>query len=179
MSKRYIRSDFSCEESRFFKTGIVLCGEGNCISCLFKIVGRFTSLKEMGTKEKICDYHPEKDKKFKYENMGMTEIARYLASDEANHHISRKYIRNLSRKWKLTPVVLSLESDRIIYKLFSYIDGDVDLKMACKNYLSGIENDWASLMPIQFDFLSVRHTDQHKFYKCAGKIIEQLSKINM
>lgn len=179
MSRKYLRSDMSKQELKFFTCGGGVCGEENAITGLLKIVGKFTELKELNRGEEIADYLPEKDQKFMYENRGITELSAVLRSKYGDRKYARKGIKNLSRKWALTPVVMSYSSERIIIELLTYTEYDKDLCLAAKNYLSRVGKEWSELIPIQYDFLCVRHMDQHKNYLVAGKIINELANIQL
>ena len=129
------------------------------------------------TKE-ISNYKPDSDIKFKYENRGITEISSILKAKYGDREISRRDFKNLSRKWHLSRVLISFNCNCIIKEIATYINCDVTLKSACDAYLSGIGYNWDRIMPIQFDFLSTRFADQHKDYKKAGEIINDLSGIS-
>ena len=179
MARRYLRSDMSEQEARFFTCGCGLFGEENHLTGLFKLVGKFNELNELGRKEEIVDYFPERDRRFKFENRGYTDMGKILKRKYANWHFSRKCLKNLSRKWCFTPVVISFNSDCIISELITYIRQDADLKMACEKYMARFGSGWQELMPIQFDFISTRHTDEHKNYRIAGRIINELASIRL
>lgn len=53
MSRRYLRSNGSKHESKFFTCGKGLYGEENFITDLFKMVGKFNELSEFGKKNKL------------------------------------------------------------------------------------------------------------------------------
>lgn len=177
MARSVLRSDMSDQESMFFTYGSGFCGEENTITGLFKLIGKFNELNEFERKQEITEYIPEKDKRFKYENRGYSDMSKIIKNDPKNKDISRKHLKNISRKWCFTPVVLSFKTDYIVSQLVEYIKHDTDLYLAFGNYLKRSGEDWSELMPVQFDFLSTRHTDQHKHYREAGRIINELSDI--
>ena len=78
MSRRYLRSNGSKHESKFFTCGKGLYGEENFITDLFKMVGNLNELSEFGKKEQIRSYVPSQDRTFKYENRGYTDIGAIL-----------------------------------------------------------------------------------------------------
>ena len=178
MAKKYLRSDMSEQEVHFFTSGQALFGEENAITGIYKIIGKFSELNEINGIKELSDYEPNKDTKFKYENRGITELNSYLKAKYGKQKFSRKDFKILSRKWFLSPVLINIESYCIIKELFAYINDNTELKTACETYLANTGDSWEKLMPIQFDFLSTRFTDQHKNYKIAGKIINNLSTIN-
>lgn len=171
MSRKYLRSDMSEQEARFLTYGEGIFGEGNVITSLLKIVGNYDS-PENKTKNY---YSPEKDKSFKYENHGITLISKNIKEKYGENYISRKEIKTLSRKWYLSPVIVSFRCPIIINELFEYINSNSFLKDVCTKYLANYGYDWENLMPVQFDFLSTRFADQHKNYRIAGSIIDDLS----
>lgn len=179
MSRRYLRSNGSKHESKFFTCGKGLYGEENFITDLFKMVGKFNELSEFGQKEQIRSYVPSQDRTFKYENRGYTDIGAILRYKYAGRHFSRKCLKTLSRKWLFTPVLISFECARIISELITYINHDDDLSAACKKYAKDFENNWAKIMPIQYDFLSTRHTHKYKDFRIAGEIINALSNMGL
>lgn len=178
MSRRYLRSDMSPHEAKFFTCGGGFWGEENHLTGLFKLVGKFDELKELERKKEIVDYFPERDRRFKFENRGYTVMGVFLKQKHENLHLSRKYIKNLSRKWCCTPVIISFEADCIISELIAYIKQDADLNMACNNYIQRFGSECKDLMPIQFDFICTRHTDEHKDYRIAGRLINNLASIH-
>lgn len=178
MAKKYLRSDMSEQEAHFFTSGQGLFGEENAITGLYKIIGKFSELNETNRRKELSEYEPNKDSKFKYENRGITELNSNLKAKYGKQKFSRKDFKNLSRKWCLSPVLINIESYCIIEELFAYINDDAELKSTCEIYLANTGDSWEKLMPIQFDFLSTRFSDQHKNYKTAGKIINDLSTIN-
>lgn len=175
MSKKYLRSDMSEQEARFLTCGNGFFGEENAITGLYKIIGKFKELEELGRVEELTYYKPNKDIRFKYENRGITELSIILKTKYGSKQMSRKKIKTLSRKWCMTPVLISFNCTCIIDELITYINCNTILKSACDTYLSSIECGWKNLMPIQFDFLSTRYMDQHKNYRLAGEIINDLS----
>lgn len=178
MSKRYLRSDLSEQEAHFLTCGNGFFGEENTITGLYKLIGKFNELKELGRKEDLSDYAPDKDIRFKYENLGITKLSTELKIKYGTKKFSRWNFKTLSRKWCLTPVVISFNCKCIITELITYINHDIDLKSACEKYLSSVSCKWEDLMPIQYDFLSTRFTDQHKNYRIAGKMINELSTMS-
>ena len=114
----------------------------------------------------------------KYENLGITKLSAELKSKYSISKFSRWNFKTLSRKWCLTPVLISFNCACIINELAKYINHDTDLKLACDKHLSSADCKWENLMPIQYDFLSTRFTDQHKNYRMARKMINQLSVIS-
>ena len=181
MSKKHLRSDASNDEIEFLFSGAVLIGEGNHLTELFKLVGKFDELKELGRKKEIVDYAPEKDKRFMYENRGYCVIGDILKKTDEGRGLSRKYLRNLSRKWCGTAVVLSFKSHYIISELVAYINQDDDLYRACIKHVKQIEGGWVweRLMPIQYGFISRRHKDKHKNFRVAEAIINELARISL
>lgn len=179
MSRKYLRSDMSDQEAHFFTCGHGLFGEENTITSLFKLVGKYDELKAVGKENEIAEYSPKDDYTFKFENKGYTAISTRLRGKEEykEWHISRKYLKYLSRKWCLTPVIIHFESDCIISELIAYIREENNLQVAADKYLKGTGTGWLQLMPIQFDFLSTRHTYRHKDYEKAGEIINNLAAI--
>lgn len=179
MSRNYLRSDMSEQEARFFTCGRGIWGEENYITGLFKIVGKFNELVELGEKEDIINYIPERDQRFKYENRGYTDVGKALKAKYPEKRFTRRGLKNLSRKWCFTAVSISFDSGLIISELFTYIKADTNLKSACQNYLAQVGINWQELMPIQFDFMSVRHTDQHKNFRIASRIINELAIVSL
>ena len=178
MSKKYLRSDMSEQEARFLTCGNGLWGEENAITGLYKIIGKYSELREFDRKKELSNYKPDSDVKFKYENRGITELSSKLKTKYGDKNFSRRDLKTLSRKWCLSPVLISFDCYSIIKELFTYINCGADLKSACDTYLSGIGCSWEKIMPIQFDFLSTRFVDQHTNYKIAGNIINKLSAID-
>ena len=178
MAKNYLRSDMSKEEAHFITSGNGIFGEENSITELYKIIGKFCELRELGRKKELLNYIPERDLSFKYENRGITELSSELKIKYGEKRISRKNLKSLSRKWCLSPVSISFNCTCIITELVTYINHDADLKTACTIFISRIGGcRWENIMPIQFCFLSTRFTDQHKNYQKAGVIINELSTI--
>ena len=175
MSKKYLRSDMSEQEARFLTCGNVFWGEENALTGIYKIIGRFKELEELGREEELSYYKPNNDFRFKYENRGITELSIILKAKYGGKQMSRKKIKILSRKWGMTPVLISSNCACIIDEIITYINCNTILKSECDKYLSNIESGWENLMPIQFDFLSTRFTDQHQNYRLAGEIINDLS----
>ena len=129
MGKKYFRSDFSQEESHFFTDGHPIIGESNLITSLFRLVGKFSVLASIGRLNELSEYNPDTDCIFRYENAGYTTIKANLKDNGIV--ISRKFFRNISRKWSLSQVVISFQTDRIIAELISYLQSDPDLHRAC------------------------------------------------
>lgn len=179
MSRKYLRSDMSEQEARFFTRGSGVLGEENYITGLFKIVGKFNELAELDRTEDILNYNPQSDLRFKYENRGYTDIGLALKLKYPENHINRRSLKNLSRKWCFTAVCISLDSGLIISELFTYIKSDTNLRSACQNYLTQVGVSWQRIMPIQYDFLCVRHTDLHKNYRTARDIINTLANVSL
>jgi hypothetical protein len=50
--------------------------------------------------EEIINYRPQNDYSFRYENLGYTIIGNEIEKAQ-NHRISRKYLKNISRKWSV------------------------------------------------------------------------------
>lgn len=181
MSKRYLRSDMSEQEARFYTSGNFLWGDENACLGLFKLVGKYSELVSLSRGAEIINYRPEVDRKFKYENMGYTVIASRLRAKYINENraLSRKYLKNLCRKRKFSRMVLSFDSSYILAELINYIRANLDLDLAFQSYLIRNGSTWDKLIPSQFEFLSIRHTYQHKNYKIAGEIINELSAISL
>lgn len=177
MSKRYLRSDMSEQEAHFFTRGNGIVGEENAITGLYKLIGKYTELEALGKQEDLSDYEPDKDVRFKYENIGITELSGTIKNKYGDRNISRRNFKTLSRKWCLSPVSISFNCVCILSGLIAYINSKPNLKLACDRYLSNVNCKWDALMPIQYDFLSTRFTDQHKSYRIAGKMINELSTI--
>lgn len=173
MGKRYLCSDLSEEESYFITQGLPLIGTGNPIADLFKFIGKYEDLKGNNREEEIINYRPQNDFFFKYENLGYTIIGNEIEKTQ-NHRISRKYLKNISRKWSPSRVKLSFDTPIIISVLYSYIMAREILKTACINYFSYDSDNWQNIMPIQFEFLGVRFRDHRKNWKVAQKIIHDI-----
>ena len=178
MAKKYLRSDMSEQEARFYTCGHGLFGEENALIGLYKLIGKFSELKDTDRTKELLDYKPNSDIKFKYENRGITEINSILKAKYGDREFSRRDLKNLSRKRHLSRVLISFNCDCIITEIDTYIKCNATLKSACDAYLSGIGYNWDDIMPIQFDFLSTRFADQHKDYRKAGKIINDISTIS-
>lgn len=156
MGKRHLRSDFSELEIHFISMGTPIFGDGNSIAGLFRLIGKYSELLIFKTTNEISLYNPDEDTHFKYENLGYKIIGQIINENKENKDkISRKYLKNLSRKWKPQQVVLSFKSKEIINEILCYIKKHDDLKKAVLNYLHD-DTEWASIMPIQHDFLSIR-----------------------
>lgn len=151
-----------------------MIGTGNQITDLFKFVGKYKELKECKKEKEINNYNPQTDNRFKRENLGYSIIRDEI--EKKYHHIPRKYLKNISRKWPLSRVVLSFETPEIISQLFTYIREKPDLKMACIKHFSYDNDNWHNIMPIQFEFLGVRLRDHHKNWKKAEMIINKIRK---
>lgn len=170
MGKRYLRSDLSEEEAYFVTQGLVLIGTSNPITALFRFVGKYEELKDDNNEKEIVNYRPQNDIHFKSENAGYTIIKREIEK-KFGHSISRKHIKNISRKWSPSRVLLSFNTPEIISMLFSYIMDRDTLRIACVNHFSYNRNNWHNIMPIQFEFLGVRLRDHHKNWQSAERII--------
>ncbi len=179
MARKHLRSDLSEQEARFFTQGRLFVGDANAITGLIKIIGKYTELKRLNRGQEIGGYNPDADNHYKYENYGYSILGGVLNRKFSEPGFSRKYVKNLSRVWCLTPIIISFNSDRIIKELFTFINDDTKLKEACNNYLLIKGAKWNNLMPIQADFLSTRHADQHKDFRIAGRLINELSKISL
>lgn len=177
MSRKNLRSDKSKEEYRFIRTGKLLFGEDNCVTGLIKIIGKFDELKESGRESLITNYKPDLDRTFKYENRGYTVIGSCLRAKYPDRRIARRHIKNLSRKWYNRRVLVNFDSDCIISEIAAYIKLNQYLDTAASAYTSQFKHNWGEIMPIQYEFLSVRHTDQHKHYRVATRIINELGCI--
>lgn len=105
-------------------------------------------------------------------------MGKVLKAKHPKKRFARRGLKNLSRKWCFTTVCISFDSGLIISELFTYIKADINLKSACQNYLAQVGLNWQQLMPIQFDFMSVRHTDHHKNFRIASRIINELAIIS-
>lgn len=177
MAKKCLQSDLSIQEAHFLTCGNPFFGEENAITGLYKLIGKYEELKESGRGDELIDFNPD-DKKFGYENRGITKLSVALKSKYGNKEISRWQFKALSRKWCPKPVRISFNSACIILELITYINSDDNLKLACQKYLLRYGNEWEELMPIQFDFLRTRFIDQRRNYRIAGKIINELSDID-
>lgn len=179
MKRFFLRSDLSDREARFYTCGNLFVGEGNAVTGLFKIVGLYSELKTSRKEENISLYKPDEDKTFMYENKGYSVIGNILKKKSNERGLSRRFIKSLSRKWALTPVVISFNCKLILSELLTYINNDITLKGVCDRYLKCKCTNWQELMPIQADFLITRHADMHKDYQMAGRIINELAGINL
>lgn len=179
MSRKYLRSDLSIQEAHFFTCGNLVIGDDNAITGLIKIVGKYSELYDLNRKQEIISYNPDEDRHFKYESRGYSIMGDVLKQKHSGRGLSRKYLKHLSRTWGLSPVIISFKCDCIISELITYIKNDPDLKEACEKYILTHGKYWQRLMPIQANFLSTRHTDQHKDYQVAGEIINKLSSLNL
>lgn len=98
MSKRYLRSDLSEQEAHFLTCGNGFFGEENAITGLYKLIGKFNELKELGRKEDLSDYAPDKNIRFKYENLGITKLSTELkikyGTKKFQDGISRRCLEN-------------------------------------------------------------------------------------
>lgn len=177
MSKKYLCSDMSEQEARFFTCGRGVFGEENAITGLYKLIGKFNELKELNKEEELSAYAPDKDFRFKYENLGITILSAQLKAKYGKKKISRKSLKTLSRKWCLIPVLISFNCPDIFQELATYVNSNNHLKKACNTYLSRIGCQCENLMPIQFDFLSTRFFDQHRNFQKAGEMINKLSQV--
>lgn len=121
---RYFRSSLTKEERIYWNQGDYINGDGNDLVKVFRIIGKFKELEEVGQFEDILRYDPIEDSTFKHENMGITEISSYIRSNKLDYYISRRFIKNLARKWKGTRVRLSYKSDLIIRDIIGYISLD-------------------------------------------------------
>lgn len=177
MRKKYLRSDFTAEEFHFIFEGGGIRDSCNYLTRLFMMIGVHEQLCQENRECEILDYNPENDFRFLYENRGYSIIGRKL-----NHglcftdpnYISRKYIKNVSRKWIGEQVVLSFETDRIITCLLSYISERPLLHTACMNKVFNNAAKWEDLFPIQKNFLNTRSRNEHKDYQKARTIINSL-----
>lgn len=177
MGKKYFCSNFGKDEKRFFTMGGGVHGQSNLLTSLFKLVGKFRELDQIGKGAEILKYQPDLDNHFKYENAGYAFMREFFFQECENLRVSRKLIKNLSRKWTLSPIILHHESDRIIEVLFKFISSDENLEASCKNYLMDCKSgsDW---MPIQHDFLSTRANNwEAKDCRKASKIIQKLTAL--
>ena len=179
MSKKYLRSDLTNDEAHFLTSGNGVFGEENAITGIFKLIGKYSELKEQGRIEELKEYNPKLDTHFKHENRGITEFSQHLKSTKETSKFSRRDLKYLSRKWCFTAVVLNSSSDRIIQELITYISDDDVLKSVCLKHLSDCGAGWGLVMPIQYEFLSTRFKDQHKDYRTAGKIMNELTNVSL
>lgn len=179
MSRNFLRSDMSEQEGHLFTTGKLVIGEENTITNFFKLAGKFDELQEVGRSQEITEYHPELDRRFHFENRGYTTIRTILKEKYKDSHfaLSRRHLIKLSRKWAGSRIVLSFKSGLILTELLTYLRSDPNLNTAFEAYLSKIDTRWPQLMPIQYEFLSVRHVDQHKDFRIAGTIINELNSL--
>lgn len=174
MRVEHLKSDFSEREMHFFTDGRAIVGTGNILTDIFKTIGMYIELKADKRADQIVNYVPSEDVWFRHENMGYTEIRNRLEKNMTP--ISRKYIKNISRKWPLSRVVLSYDTHVIIKELFSYIREDKDLIKACSKYLTK-DISWSSMIPIQYDFLGVRIDDHRNNWERAQDIVDNLLDI--
>ena len=172
----YFRSSLTKEERIYWNKGDHINGNGNDLVKVFRIIGKFKELEEVGQSEDILRYDPIEDNTFKHENMGITEISSYIRSNKQEYYISRRFIKNLARKWKGTRVRLSYKSDLIIRDIIGYISLDNNrlLKEAVRQYIAENNGSWASIIPIQYAFLNTRHLDGLENSERAGEIIGKL-----
>ena len=178
MARRYLRSDMSEDEARFFTLG-ELTGEENYITGLFKLIGKYDELRELCKADEILNYIPENDKRYKYENRGYSYLGRVLRAKYPTHRHCRKGLKNLSRKWRFRRVLISFYSSEIMSELIDQFTTDPTLMKAYKEYVSRSGNSWQALMPIQYDFISTRYEDRHKDYRVAKGIINSLADIEL
>lgn len=180
MKKRYLRSDLSPAEARFFTCGgRLFVGTGNVLTGLVKYIGMYTELEAEKRTGEIVSYNPDTDNLFKHENMGYTALRKEMAKTQMP--ISRRYIKGLSRKWPMSSVVISFDVVKIISALFAYIASRDELRIACTSYIQGydIQTGWDKIMPIQFDFLGTRIQDHHENWKIAESIVSELLTLTM
>ena len=184
MGKRYLRSDLSPEEARFFTCGgRLFVGTGNVQTALIKYIGMYTELDAERRTSEIASYNPDNDNVFKYENIGYTELRKEIK--KAQIPISRRYIKGISRKWPMSSVVISFNAVGIISALFTYIANRKELKVACSSYIrdyikeKNIQTEWDIIMPIQFDFLGTRIQDHHENWQIAEPIVSELLTLTM
>ena len=180
MNKRYLRSDLSPEEARFFTCGgRAFIGTGNVLTGLINYIGMYTELQAENRTDEIVTYNPDTDTRFKHENMGYTVLRKEIAKTQLP--ISRRYIKGLSRKWPASFVVISFDAVEIISTLFAYIACRDELKIACTSYLRDYDTQvgWDKIMPIQYKFLGVRIQDRHENWKIAESIVSGLTTLNM
>lgn len=177
MGKRYLRSDCSIEEARFFTTGQAFIGTGNILTGLIKYIGKYDKLEKCGRTFEILTYKPDEDRFFINENWGYTILSNEIAKTKIR--ISRKYIKALSRKWPASAVLISFDAIHIISELFAYISNKKELYTVCNAYLKSydIPNEWNKICPIQYDFLGERNQDHHKNWQIAENIINDLTTI--
>ncbi len=176
MRVQHIKSDFSQEESHYFTEGTLLIGTSNYLTDLFKCVGRYIHLKEHNQLDKLSNYLPTTDRTFEYENKGYTEIRKHLMKQ--GYPISRKYIKNISRKWQFSRIVLSYDTAIIINELLSYIRNVELLRITCARVLPN-NLEWSDAMPIQFDFLGERTRNRHNNWDKARDIVMGLGRIDL
>lgn len=173
MSKKYLRSNMSESEARFFSMGHGIWGKENSLTNIFKIVGCYV-LSQSKNPNVFKDYSPVADNKFEYENAGYTILNQFLKSKYNDINISRKYIKYLSRKWRYTPVIISFSCNLILSALYEYIVQHPDLSAALKKYAEQNRMEWCDLMPIQYDFLSTRSSRGGRNVNKAREIIDRL-----
>ena len=169
-----LKSDFSEKEMKFYTTGKAVVGTGNTLTDMFKTIGMYIELKADKRADEIVNYVPSEDIWFKHENMGYTEIRNRL--EKKLNPISRKYIKNISRKWPLSRIVLSYDTHEIIEEIFSYIQEDKYLTEACSKYMTK-DISWNALLPIQYDFLGVRIDNHRSNWQKAQDIVDNLLDI--
>lgn len=175
MKRYYLRSDMSGAEARFYTRGIAIIGEGNVLTSLFKIIGKHAELRAAKKEQLLYSYNPDEDFRFLYENKGYCVIRNQLKDNNAPG-LSRRFIKNLSRVWPLSHMVISFNCKQIYDEVFTYINSNPTLHAVCARYLQEKSIYWQELMPIQADFLITRHIDQHKDYQIAARIINELAK---
>ena len=174
--KRFLRSDFSAEVAYLYQLGEFLIGSDNQLTLLFKCLGKYDELNEQQKTKDLVNYNPIEDNKFKYENRGYAAFLKRVREDGQKNRVSRKHLKNLSRKWKMSPALISFESTFIVEKLISICESDKILEDLCLKYSLLNFNSLKEMMPIQGEFLSVRQVDKHKDYLKAIKIINELSE---
>lgn len=82
MAKNYLRSDMSEQEAHFFTSGSGLFGEENTITGLYKLVGKFSELEELGQKGELSNYAPDsKSRNAGYGNVIEAERLQLMTRD--------------------------------------------------------------------------------------------------
>jgi hypothetical protein len=178
----FLISDKSREEFNLLLRGNPIYGEENLLTGIYKIIGKYTELSEIGDVRDINVYNPDNDIIFKYENIGITTLKKYI-----NHalygtnipKISRKELKTLSRKWLMQPVCVSKKSDHIIAEIVSYIVCFPVLKNRIRDYLQKKSYQWEEIILIQYDFLRKRFSRRGRDFDLAAELCLKIDNIDI